>query len=80
MEWLSDLIDPITNTVDDIWYTNEEQAANDTALALSNNELSMAQLNASGQPAEDNTWLVVGIVAAVIVVTAIVIYFIKRKK
>lgn len=56
MSFWTDLIAPVTETVDDIWYTNEEQAANDTALAISNNEVAIAN---AGTPTTttDLTWL-----------------------
>lgn len=80
MSFWSDLLEPVTNTVDDIFYTNEEQAANETALAISDNEVAIAQAGTSTPLATttDLTWLywVLGIAAA-----GTILYFIfKRKK
>lgn len=57
MSFWTDLIAPVTETVDDIWYTNEEQAANDTALAISNNEVAIANASATTPTTTDLTWL-----------------------
>lgn len=67
------LIEPVTNTVDDLWYTEGEEAEINAALAISENNLLAAAISAE-------QWTNIGIIALVVLGAGILLYFILKNR
>ena len=71
------LLEPITNTVDDAWYTEGEQAELDAAVTISANNAAAA---GSAAAISAQQWTTIGLIAGGLGLGLLLFFYFKNRK